>query len=37
VLAALKACLDAEGIASVNVTIDGTAYLMEGIGEPAAR
>jgi hypothetical protein len=31
VLAALKACLDEEGIGSVNVTIEGQAYLMEGM------
>jgi hypothetical protein len=31
VLAALKACLDEEGIESVNVTVDGQAYLMEGM------
>jgi hypothetical protein len=31
VLAALKACLDEEGIWSVNGTIDGQAYLMEGM------
>jgi hypothetical protein len=31
VLAALKACLDEEGIGSVNLTIDGQDYLMEGM------
>jgi hypothetical protein len=31
VLAAVKACLDETGISSVNVTIDGQAYLMEGL------
>jgi hypothetical protein len=31
ILAALKTCLDANGIASVKVTIDGRAYAMEGM------
>jgi hypothetical protein len=31
VLRALKDCLDEKGIGSVNVTLDGQAYLMEGM------